>query len=299
MHSLLLTDLDGTLLRSDQTIGARTLEALELIAERKVVRVVATGRSLQSVLRVLDRDAPIDYLIFSSGAGLVDWGPGTSQELLLSHTMQDSEIDRAARYLLREQMDVMIHRPAPDSHCFGWLAATGVASEGGCENEGGEDLRRRVKAFADHVWPLTATREAPASSSTRNAPTGWTGPASMVLGVADSENHERMVARAREALPDLQVIRTTSPLNGRSLWLEILPLHVSKASASQWLSDHLGIPHTRTFAVGNDYNDEALLAWANESAVVAGAPEALRTRFTEVADNDRDGVADAIERFGL
>ena len=121
----------------------------------------------------------------------------------------------------------------------------------------------------------------------------------MVLGVVDSEDHERTVARAREALPNLRVVRTTSPLNGRSLWLEILPRHVSKASAGQWLSDHLGIQHTRTFAVGNDYNDEALLAWANESAVVAGAPEALRTRFTEVAGNDRDGVADAIERFGL
>ena len=57
--------------------------------------------------------------------------------------------------------------------------------------------------------------------------------------------------------------------------------------------------HARTFAVGDDYNDEALLAWACQSAVVAGAPEALRARFIEVADKDRDGVIEAIERFGL
>ena len=53
MRSLFLTDLDGTLLRSDRTIGERTLDSLERLAERQVVRVVATGRSLHSVLRVL------------------------------------------------------------------------------------------------------------------------------------------------------------------------------------------------------------------------------------------------------
>ncbi len=81
--------------------------------------------------------------------------------------------------------------------------------------------------------------------------------------------------------------------------MEILPTHVSKASAGQWLSHHLGIEHARTFAIGDDYNDEALLAWASTSAVVAGAPEALRARFIEVASNDRGGVVDAIELFGL
>jgi hydroxymethylpyrimidine pyrophosphatase-like HAD family hydrolase len=295
MQSLFLTDLDGTLLRSDRTIGARTLDALDLLAERNVVRVVATGRSLHSVRRVLNPEAPVDYLIFSSGAGLVDWGPGRSQELLLAHTMKDNDIERAAGYLLREDMDVMIHRPAPESHCFGWLAAPRSRPEGRSKNEGGEDLRERVKAFADHVWPLDAANE----SSSTPFTVGWTGPASMVLGVADPENHARAVARARDALPGLQVVRTTSPINGRSLWLEILPPDVSKASAGQWLADHLGIEHARTFAVGNDYNDEALLAWACESAVVAGAPGPLRTRFIEVADNDADGVAEAILRFGI
>ena len=290
MPSLLLTDLDGTLLRSDQTIGTRTLEALELLAERDVVRAVATGRSLYSARSVLDRDAPIDYLIFSSGAGLVDWGPASAEALLFAHTMDDSDVDRATRYLLAEEMDVMIHRPAPETHCFGWIAAVGD----GWGKEGGEDLRVRVEAHADHAWPLAG---GPSDRSTGR--TGWTGPASMVLGVADAVNHAESVQRAREALPNLQVIRTTSPINHRSLWLEIVPSHVSKASAGRWLCEHLGIEQARTFAIGNDYNDEALLDWAGESAVVAGAPEELRARFIEVADNDCDALVDAIERFGL
>lgn len=293
MQSLFVTDLDGTLLQSDRTIGARTLDAFVRLGERKVVRVVATGRSLHSVRLVLDREAPIDYLIFSSGAGLVDWRPGSSQELLLAHTMRNPDIDRAARYLVRENMDVMIHRPAPESHCFGWLAG------GGRERKGGDDLRKRIEIYANHTFPLVPGSYAKDSPGKHDNLIGWTGPASMVLGVCDVEDHERAVARARDALPDLQIIRTTSPINGRSLWLEIVPPHVSKATAGQWLSHHLGIEHARTFAIGNDYNDEALLAWAGKSAVVAGAPEALRARYTEVGGNDRDGVVDAIERFGL
>ena len=288
MRSLLLTDLDGTLLRSDRTLSSRTVDSLHRLAGRGVVRAVATGRSLASVQSVLDHEAPIDFLIFSSGAGIVRWGPGSSEELLLAHTMVDTDIDRALDYFVREEMDVMIHQPAPASHRFGWLA--------GDRAEGGEDLRRRVLSFAEHAWPLEPLLP---FRTNGDEPTPWTGPASMVLGITDVEDQERATAKARSALPGLRVVRTTSPINGRSLWLEVLPEQVSKASAGNWLLEHLGINHAGTFAVGNDYNDEELLAWASESAVVAGAPAALRARFTVVAGNDQDGVVEAIERFGL
>ena len=43
---LFVTDLDGTLLRSDRTFAADDLAALRRLGECGVVRVVATGRSL-------------------------------------------------------------------------------------------------------------------------------------------------------------------------------------------------------------------------------------------------------------
>ena len=45
---LFITDLDGTLLRSDRTFSAGDLASLRSLGDHHVVRVVATGRSMNS-----------------------------------------------------------------------------------------------------------------------------------------------------------------------------------------------------------------------------------------------------------
>jgi HAD superfamily hydrolase (TIGR01484 family) len=45
--SLVATDLDGTLLRSDGSVGARTVAALEALDERGVLVVFVTGRPVR------------------------------------------------------------------------------------------------------------------------------------------------------------------------------------------------------------------------------------------------------------
>ena len=60
-------------------------------------------------------------------------------------------------------------------------------------------------------------------------------------------------------LPDLTVIRTTSPLDHRSTWIEVFPREVSKSQAAAWLAARHGIRRGDVCAVGNDYNDRDLL----------------------------------------
>ena len=78
---MVVTDLDGTLIRSDRTFADDDLEALRVLGSEGIVRVIATGRSLYSARLVLDPEFPIDYLIFSTGAGILEW---QSQTLILS-----------------------------------------------------------------------------------------------------------------------------------------------------------------------------------------------------------------------
>ncbi len=270
-HSMVITDLDGTLLSSDRTISPRNLETLNALGRQAVLRVIATGRSLYSAQKVLSQDLQIDYLIFSSGAGVVDW---PSQQLLFSHHLSREEIDRTSQLLLRHKIDFMIHQAVPDNHYF-WFHATGK------ENP---DFIRRCQIYREFaspfhasIFPLEKACQFLAIEPERNA-----------------RSHHQLL---KDRLSTLHVIRTTSPLDGTSSWFEIFPQSVSKALASEWLAHRHHIDPADTLGLGNDYNDLDLLQWAGHSFVVANAPHDLKESYASVASNNEDGFSDAVKKW--
>ena len=106
-------------------------------------------------------------------------------------------------------------------------------------------------------------------------------------------------SRLERLLHEYTVIRTTSPLDNKSLWVEIFPASVSKGQGAEWLINHLGIPRRETLAVGNDYNDVDLLRWAHKSYVVANSPEDMRSEFITVSSNERQGFTEAVIHSGV
>ncbi|MEK6195637.1 MAG: HAD hydrolase family protein, partial [Deltaproteobacteria bacterium] len=68
---LFITDFDGTLLRSDNTLAQRDLDALASLTRRGIKTAIATGRSLYSFRNSPGVDLPVDYIIFTTGAGVV------------------------------------------------------------------------------------------------------------------------------------------------------------------------------------------------------------------------------------
>lgn len=68
MHkTILLFDLDGTLLRSDKTISERTLEALRKCREKGILIGVSTSRGEKNSLQFIEKLCP-DIIIASGGA---------------------------------------------------------------------------------------------------------------------------------------------------------------------------------------------------------------------------------------
>ena len=72
----LVFDLDGTLALPDGTFRQGDLETLRRLGEQRIPRTVATGRSPHAARKLMWPDFPIDYLIFSCGAGVQDWKTG-------------------------------------------------------------------------------------------------------------------------------------------------------------------------------------------------------------------------------
>ena len=266
-RGLFITDFDGTLAGSDGIVSELDRAALRRLGEFKIPRVVATGRSLFSFRRAPIEDLPLDYVIFSTGGGVAVWPEGT---MLASWDLAPSDTARAEAVLRERGLDFMIHDPLPDNHRFAWHGNL----------EGNPDLARRVTLYAGHCRPLDGH---PVS-----------GPAAQLLAILPDGADPAEVDRVRKALPGLTVVRTTSPLDGRSLWIEIFPKDVSKSLTSARLARRLGIPREATCAVGNDFNDVDLLDWAGRAFVTANAPDELHARYEAVAGHDEGGVAEAV-----
>jgi Cof subfamily protein (haloacid dehalogenase superfamily) len=267
---IVVSDLDGTLLDSSHALSPRNRRTLKDLGERGVVRVVATGRSLYSARQVLDDDFPIDYLVFSSGAGVVEW---PTKSLVLVHDMSPQDALSIAEVLMQRNLDFMLHHGVPDSHRFYYFGATGS----------NPDFDARCERYGEFAqpWPDQPPRLPSVSQ---------------LLAIEPFEAPSQFEA-LDEALDRHKVILTTSPLDKSSRWIEIFPETVSKAIASAWICAELGLDHQRVLAVGNDFNDKDLLEWASGARVVANAPEELKRRYGTVGSNDDDGFSEAVEHW--
>ena len=265
---LVVTDLDGTLLDSAARLGGANRRTLEALGRNGTVRAVATGRSLHSARTVMPADFPIDYLVFSSGAGVVSWADG---RLLRSRTMAPDVVSGLVARLRALALDFMVHHAVPDTHCFHFLRS----SDGG-----NTDFERRVERYARFSQRLCdgAPGEVEVSQL-------------LVIEPPGTDSHLDLLSREFE---EVNVVRTTSPLDHASTWIELFPAEVSKAQASDWLRERHAIEPVHTVAVGNDYNDLDMLEWADRACVVSNAPPSMRARFEVVRSNDEGGFTEAV-----
>ena len=268
-RGLFIMDLDGTLLRSDRTFAENDLRALRKLGDLNIVRVIATGRSLASFNTVVIPDLPVDYIIFSTGAGVQRH---QDSEIIRKIHLEPGEVIRACEILQSFRLDFMVHRTIPNNHMFAYWQT----------NDNNADFERRIELYRQFAIPLEKSAIA-------------RGPATQLLAIIPPRQARAALEAVSNAMTDYNVIQTTSPLDGKATWIEIFPSTVSKSQTAAWLANSLGVAGQSVVSVGNDYNDLDLLEWSAVSYVVKNAPEDIRSRFANVASNNDGGVAQAAE----
>lgn len=267
---LFVTDFDGTLLRSDGTLSQRDLDALESLKQHGVKTAIATGRSLYSFEHSAGAVLKVDYLIFSLGAGVVRL---SDRKLLYQKNLSPEMVKQGLDFMRQSTFDFMLHHPVPDNHRYVYRRANGKNT----------DFETRIERYREFGTIL--------NSMIRND----FGEAAQFLAVVPQDETDDALKYSRSGLPGLSVIRSTSPLDHKSAWIEFFHPEVSKSKTATWLASMLDIAPVNIMVIGNDYNDLDMLEWAPRSFVVENAPADLKSRFQTVASNDNGGVAEAIE----
>jgi hydroxymethylpyrimidine pyrophosphatase-like HAD family hydrolase len=94
---------------------------------------------------------------------------------------------------------------------------------------------------------------------------------------------------------EITVLRTEYPARDLSI-VDVLNKDCSKGHALERWARHRGIPREQVMAIGDNYNDIEMLAFAGYPVIMGNASEDLRGRGWKVTlSNDQNGVAAALE----
>ncbi len=268
MIKAVFTDLDRTLLKNNGTFSETNLRAMKVLAENNIKLIIATGRNILSAKKVLTIEHCFDYLMFSSGAGIIHW---QTKEIIYENHINKENTKKTIDILLKYDVDFMVHDIIPENHKFYYWIHHSLP-----------DFMRRIKLYNEFAKPLELD----------HSPIK----ATQLLAVL-KQNEEDKFERIKNELKFVKVIRATSPLDNRSIWLEVFPQNISKGHSAKWLCKELGIEKNETVGIGNDFNDVDLLEMTHESYVVANAPDELKQRFNVVGSNEKNGFAEVVKRI--
>jgi len=271
---MFITDFDGTFLRSDYSLCENDINAVKNLKNQGIITAVATGRSVFSfdmaMSRLKTKPDFLDYLVFSTGAGILSY---PDKKIIKSENLNPENVYEITKILQTGRIDHMINMPVPYTREFVYVQY----------NKNNSDFNTRLKLYKDFCTPLDPDTEHEWSTH--------------IIAVIPDKLKKNQTDFIFENLKPYNIIKTTSPLDNKSLWLEIFPPGVSKSSAVSWLASRLEIERKNVLSIGNDYNDKDLLHWSGSSFITENAPEDLKKIFKNAPSNDYGAVKTAISNW--
>ncbi|WP_406731509.1 HAD family hydrolase [Streptomyces sp. NBC_01794] len=260
-YRLVATDLDGTLLRGDDTVSERTRDALAAATAAGAAHIIVTGRAVPWTRHILD-DLGYDGLAVCGQGGQV-YHAG-EHRLLTSVTL-----DRQLAGLALSKIEAEV----------GPLAV--AASRDGLD---GEVL----------VGPGYRVQEGPLPVVAFEDPSElWYAPLSKLFIQHPELDDDALAQAARGTVGSLVDVVMAGPGV-----VEILPLGLSKATGLSLAARRLGLRAADTIAFGDMPNDIPMFGWAAHGVAMANAHDELKAVAHEItASNEHDGIAVVLEHL--
>ncbi|WP_267243513.1 HAD family hydrolase [Streptomyces sp. PR69] len=260
-YRLIATDLDGTLLRADETVSQRTRDALAAVTEAGAAHIVVTGRAVPWTRHILQDLGYEGLAVCGQGAQVYHAG---EQRLLTSVTL-----DRQLAGLALSKIEAEV----------GPLAL--AASRDGLYGEVLVGAGYRVQEGPLPVVPFDDPSEL------------WSAPLNKIYIQHPELDDDALAAAARATVGTLVDVVMAGPGV-----VEILPLGLTKATGLSLAARRLGLRAADTIAFGDMPNDIPMFGWAAHGVAMANAHDELKAVAHEItASNEHDGIAVVLEHL--
>lgn len=265
-YKLIAVDLDGTLVRNDQSISQRTVDTLIRVQEMGVKVAVASGRptfGTAHVAETLRLDEFGGYVMSYNGGEIYDWG---TKSLLHAQTLDENVIPYLYMCAREHGMPIMTY----------------IEKEVVSEVDNNEYIQysvmrnrmtlRKVDDFVKAVEGAGIVKCIIVGSP-------------ILLPALETKMQERLKGKA-------------GVFRSEPFFLEIVPMGIDKGKGLSILLDKIGMKKSEIIAFGDGYNDTSMLQFAGMGIAMGNAAEEIKKAADMVTlSNNDDGVAIALEKL--
>ncbi len=285
---LIVTDMDGTLLRSDNTISQYTIDVLTQAQKQGMRLVLASGRNYRKLLpyaKQLQMERYGGYLIEVNGMAVYEC---CNDHRTRYYEMKGQEVKKIFTKLLPYEVEM---QAMGDDFIYDYIPESMMA----------EKIRYRKEHHIPDDWPWTGG----AFTFIMDNRIGY--PHQVTIHCADElpptmnklavshlpERMHKLLPAIRKELENDYWIGLTSPG-----WLEVMPKGVTKGAALQRLCASLNIDADSVVAFGDGDNDLEMLEWAGHGVAMANGLDSVFAIANEICpSNEADGVAQTIAQY--
>ncbi|MBR7099450.1 MAG: HAD family hydrolase [Clostridia bacterium] len=260
--TLYVSDLDGTLLRHDETLSRYTVDTINALVAKGMIFSYATARSQITASKVtagLSTQIPV---IIYNGSFIKENGTGKT---LLSNAFSQEESNEILDYLLQREVFPIVYAMIDGVEKFSYCA---------------DRESRGTKIFND--TRRGDVRDNPIAASADL----YRGEIFHVTCIDEEEILRPIYEHFKDAYP---CVFHRDIYSGEQ-WLEIQPTGATKAQAILAFKQHLGCD--RVVCFGDGKNDVTMFEIADEGYAVENADPSLKAIATAIiGSNEQDGVA--------
>ena len=266
MKTLYISDLDGTLLRSNETTSEYTNDTLNRLTENGMLFSYATARSYHTARKVTKGlEAKIPLIIYN-GAFIID---NVTGEILLSNYFE-KDVVNVLDELIGWNIYPIVYAYIDGVEKFSFVPEKCNSGTLNFLDTRKGDVRTNM---VDSVEKL------------------YEGNIFYITCIDEKEKLEPLYDRFKNSYQCVY----QEDIYSKEQWLEIMPLAASKANATKQLKKYLDCDRVVVF--GDGMNDADMFEIADESYAVENAVEELKRIATGViGDNNEDAVVKWLEQ---
>lgn len=282
-YHLLAIDLDGTLLNRDKEIDIENIQAIHEFRKKGGRVIISSGRSPLSTRWIADtiglKGEPI--IAYNGAVSLDENGQVERQEAFQhEHLLHFWELCQSEGIYAHFYEGDTLLVPAINKWNEHWIENNIPALEkSGGTLKGSEHFRDRcgVKVIKDFYQYFK-----------KNEPS--------IVKIAVFDDGRGLADFSKRLSKQVNGLEISSSLN--YLNLEISSNGISKASSLLKLIERLGVPVSKTAAIGDNFNDILMLSIAGLGIAMGNAPTEVKAAADAVTgNNEQAGVAEAIYRY--
>ncbi|NLO84017.1 MAG: HAD family phosphatase [Clostridiales bacterium] len=269
---LIVMDMDGTLLSSQQSISAENMKALALAQQQGIKIALCTGRLPgDASLYAVQAGLPEIAILSLNGSYCLHKPHG---QAYTNHVLDDKALETCVKILIAEKSEFA---------CYAQNSFIEYADE--------DDT--------DKVSVLAGMKK-----NCEGAPKYYMGMEEINRFRNSGINKISCYERDRERLPYLcRALEGVLGIEVTSSWaqsIEIMPKGINKGLAVRELAETLGLARENVMTFGDYDNDVTMIDYAGLGVAMSNATDSVKAVADYVTlSNDEDGVADAIRRFAL